>query len=232
MVDFTFNDNFIYTHDNPYHEKLAEFSHFVLRDDEAEKFKGRWLKEVFQNDFPIIAEIGTGYGEFMTEYCTDHSNINFLGMDYRFKRSFQLAKKLAKSSIKNFRYLRARGERIHHIFEESEVDNIFYFFPDPWPKKKQQKKRLFQQQFLENAYRVLRPGGEFYIKTDHDDYAKWMLEIIAKQNLFELIFHSKDLRLEFPEHFLARYITKFEKIFISQNVKIKAIVLKSKKGPA
>ncbi|HLE12855.1 MAG: tRNA (guanosine(46)-N7)-methyltransferase TrmB [Bdellovibrionales bacterium RIFOXYD12_FULL_39_22] len=230
MVDFTFNDDFVYTHDNPYHEKLAEFSHFVLRDKEAEKFKGRWRQEVFANGRPIVAEIGSGHGDFMAAYCSDHKEINFLGMDFRFKRSFQIAKKLAQLSLSNFRYLRARGERLNYMFAESEIDSLFYFFPDPWPKRKQQKRRLFQEHFLETAYKVLRPGGEIFIKTDHDGYAEWMMEIIAKQQLFELTFFSNDLRGEFPEHFLSQYITKFEKIFIGQNMKIKAFVLKSKKG--
>ena len=54
-------------------------------------------------------------------------------------------------------------------------------------------------------------------------------EIEKVTDKFELILESKDLRVEFPEHFLAKYTTGFEKIFLTQGIQIKAFVLKSKK---
>ena len=115
------------------------------------------------------------------------------------------------------------------MFEENELDGIFYFFPDPWPKTKHNKKRLIQEPFLKSANKCLRPGGIFYIKTDHDDYAAWMEREIKKCDLFEILLESKDLRAEHPEHLLAKYTTGFEKIFLEQGIKIKAFVLRSKK---
>jgi tRNA (guanine-N(7)-)-methyltransferase len=139
--NFCYRADFKYTHDNPYHDKLAVFDSFVLRDEEAESNVGKW-KQMFQNNQPLEVEIGTGYGEFMMEYCQKNPEINFIGLDHRFKRSFGVAKKLDKLEHKNFRYLRARGERIEFMFDESEVQSIFYFFPDPWPKTRHHKKRL------------------------------------------------------------------------------------------
>ena len=230
IMDITYTDKFTYTHDNPYHTKLDDFSDFVLRDHDAEKHLGDWNKLVFKNNLPIKLEIGTGYGHFMTEFCKKYTDVNFIGMDYRFKRSFQLAKKLSQLPVKNFKYLRAKGERIHFIFNESEINTIFYFFPDPWPKNRHTKKRLFQPYFLENAYKVLEEGGEIYIKTDHDEYAKWMNLVINQSSQFSLKFYSEDLHQNHPEHFLAQNVTKFEHIFLKQGIKIKAFVLKSNKG--
>lgn len=230
MVDNSYKEGFKYKHENPYHDKLEAFADFVMRDDEAEVHRGNWNKDVFKKDGPLFLEIGSGAGHFMIDYCQDHPEHHFVGLDYRFKRSFQLAKKLATIENKNFRYLRAKGERIEFIFSENELDGIFYFFPDPWPKARHNKKRLFQKPFLEAAFRSLKPGGIFYVKTDHDGYAEWMKEEIEKvTDKFELILESKDLRVEFPEHFLAKYTTGFEKIFLTQGIKIKAFVLKSKK---
>jgi tRNA (guanine-N7-)-methyltransferase len=229
MVDHSFKEDFKYKHDNPYHDRLGEFSDFVLRDHEAESFKSNWNRDVFKRDGKLFLEIGTGAGHFMIDYCTDHPEDHFVGLDYRFKRSFYLAKKLSQLEFKNFRYLRAKGERIEFLFEENELDGIFYFFPDPWPKTRHHKKRLLQVPFLASAYKVLRPGGIFYIKTDHDDYAEWMEREIKASGLFEVILQSKDMRTEFPEHFLSHYKTGFEKIFIEQGIKIKSFVLKSKK---
>lgn len=229
MVDYSFKEDFKYKHENPYHDRLGEFGDFVLRDHEAEAFKGLWNTDVFKREGNLFLEIGTGGGHFMIDYCSDHPLDNFVGLDYRFKRSFYLAKKLAALEFKNFRYLRAKGERVEFMFGENELDGIFYFFPDPWPKTKHNKKRLIQGHFLESAYKVLKPGAIFYIKTDHDDYAAWMEREIKKCGLFDVLLESKDLRAEHPEHLLSKYTTGFEKIFLEQGIKIKAFVLKSKK---
>ncbi len=223
--DKSYVKEFTYTHKNPYHDRLEEFAEFVLRDEEAEKFQGLWIKDVFKRPTPIHVEIGSGFGHFMLAYCEDHPEISFVGMDYRFKRSYQLASKLERHPHKNFRYLRAKGERIEFMFGEKEVDAIHYFFPDPWPKTRHHKKRLFQEPFLKAAHKILKPGGKIFIKTDHDGYADWMRSRIEKTTLFKCSLNTIDLHLEAPEHFLAQYKTKFEKIFIKQSVKIKAFVL-------
>lgn len=216
-----------YAKDNPYHDKLKAFEAFVMRDEEAEIHRGKW-REVFGNEQSLNVEIGTGYGEFMLEWCGNNPTENFVGLDHRFKRSFHLAKKLDKITNKNFRYLRGRGERLEFIFGEQEVSNIFYFFPDPWPKTRHFKKRLFQKPFLDAAYKVLKPKGTLWVKTDHDGYFDWMLNELKNETRFEIVLKSHDLRREHPEHFLAAYTTKFEKIFLSQGTLIKALELKKK----
>jgi tRNA (guanine-N7-)-methyltransferase len=227
--DAAFQESFEYSHDNIYHEKLEIFDEFVLRDDEGENFSGSWNEKVFKRDNDIEVEIGSGYGQFMVAHTQKNPNINFIGLDHRFKRSFTLAKRLAKLEFKNFRYLRARGERLGFLFGESEVSKVYYFFPDPWPKKRHLKKRLFQQKFLDEAYKVLKPGGELFVKTDHDGYFDWMLDEIKDEKRFSVELKTFDLHQEASDHFLSSFVTKFEKIFLKQEVKIKAMVLKSLK---
>jgi tRNA (guanine-N7-)-methyltransferase len=225
--DRAFSDDFEYTHENPYHDRLQVFSEFVMRDEESETHQNHWNQNVFKKVAPLECEIGTGYGFFMMWHTQQNPHINFVGLDHRFKRSFDLAKKLDKLAFKNFRYLRARGERLGHIFGENELSKLYYFFPDPWPKKRHHKKRLFQKRFLDEAHRVLKTQGEILIKTDHDGYFEWMLDVIKNDSRFEVVMQSFDLRTEYPEHFLASFVTKFEKIFLSKNIKIKALVLKN-----
>jgi tRNA (guanine-N7-)-methyltransferase len=226
--NFVYRNDFKYTHDNPYHDKLGVFDSFVLRDEEAESNVGKWKENIFKNQNPIEVEIGTGYGEYMMEYSQANPDKNFIGLDHRFKRSFSVAKKLDKLEHKNFRYLRARGERIEFMFAENEIESIFYFFPDPWPKNRHHKKRLFQQPFLNAAHKVLAPGGILYVKTDHDGYFEWMLNHLKDETRFEVVLQSQDLHKDHPEHFLSHYKTKFEKIFLGQGTLIKSIVLKKK----
>lgn len=229
--DRLYNEDFEYKHTNPYHDKLSEFDEFVLTDNAAEENKGKWNSEIFKKDGELCAEVGSGYGHFMLEYCEQHPETNYIGMDFRFKRSYYLAKRLSKHPYRNFRYLRARGERIEFMFNKGEVDKLFYFFPDPWPKKRHHKKRLFQAPFIEAAHKVLKTGGELFVKTDHDGYSEWMKEVIDSaetQKYFDVTLTTFDLYKDKPSHFLASFQTKFEKIFIKKGVPIKAFVLKAK----
>lgn len=220
---------FKYKHRNPYHHKLSDFDEFVIRDNETEVHQNKWNDEIFDRVAPLYLEVGSGYGHFMLEFCEQYPEVNYLGMDFRFKRSFNLARKLQKHPHQNFRFLRARGERIDYIFGDSELDGIFYFFPDPWPKRRHNKKRLFQEPFLKAAHKVLKPGGKLFIKTDHLEYAYWMEERIDQNEDFTCTLKTFDLHEHFPEHFLAKHITKFEKIFLSQGTPIKAFILENKK---
>ena len=230
MAEKTFTAQFRYRHQNPYHHRLAAFAHIVLRDHESEQYKGQWNKSVFGRQAPLCVEIGSGYGHFMLDFCKRNPSVNFVGLDYRFKRSFNLAKKLSKSGLGNFRYLRARGERIDFQFGENEVDRIFSFFPDPWPKKRHHKKRLFQMAFLEKAYTVLKPGGRMFVKTDHEGLAQWIFDVIEGSPLFAKELTTFDLRAEHPSHFLSQFTTKFERIFVDQGQAIKGFVMRSTKG--
>ncbi len=227
--DRVYSEVFQYTHKNPYHQKLAQFDDFVLRDEQPEEFQSVWNRDIFKRRAPLHLEIGPGYGHFMFEYASQNPHINFVGMDLRFKRGFRLAKKLASIPHRNFRFLRARAERMQWIFGESELDRIFCFFPDPWPKKRHHKKRLFQLPFLRAAHRVLRPGGCLLIKTDHAGYAEWMIEKIKSQAWFQVKFQTFDLWKDGLGHSLARFQTKFEKIFLQQGTPIKAFELVSQK---
>lgn len=229
MVDHSYLENFKYKHRNPYHEKLKEYSEFVMRDEEAEVFQGKWNDAVFKRKAPLEVEVGAGYGHFMREYCQNNPHVNFIGLDYRFKRSYELCRKLEKLDISNYRYLRAKGERIGFLFDESEVDTLYYFFPDPWPKKRHNKKRLFQAPFLESAWKVLRPGGKMFIKTDHDIYFEWMCDVLKNQDHFTVKMQTADLLNEQADHFLASFQTKFEKIFLKQGTNIKGFELVSNK---
>lgn len=225
-INHSFLKNFQYKHDNPYDEGLGLFEPFVLRDLEGEQHKGLWNKNVFKNQAPLHVEIGTGFGHFMLNFCEKNPFVNFVGLDYRFKRSFQLAKRLSQMKTSNFRYLRAKGERIGHLFGESEIQALYYFFPDPWPKNRHHKKRLFQPFFLEQAFHCLTEDGEFFIKTDHLKYFQWMLEVLKECPFFTIQLQTFDLHREFPNHFLSQNPTKFEKIFLEKECPIKALVLK------
>jgi tRNA (guanine-N7-)-methyltransferase len=220
--------------DNPYNDRLKIFDDFVMLDLNCEIYRGKWKNEVFQNQKPLHVEIGTGFGEFMHEFCLNHPDLSYVGMDYRFKRGFDLARRLAQIKVKNFKYLRASAARLTSMFAPEEVNTLHYYFPDPWPKFRHHKRRLFQKPFLDMCSEILAPGGALLVKTDHDEYFQWMLEHFAeyeKENQsLSIIFKTFDLHneetLPVEAHFFKDYKTKFEKMFMDRKTPIKAMVIK------
>lgn len=225
-LSHTLKADFQYRHRNPYHERPRNYGQFVLLDREGEQFPGRWQRGVFKNRHPIAVEMGPGHGHFMLKYCRHNPSRNFVGIDYRFKRSFQLAKKIHRHGLCNVRYQRARGEWPHFIFGPEEVERIFCFFLGPWPKSRHHKKRLLHPTFLDSIHWVLRPGGEWFIKTDHDEYTSRIVRPLEGDPRWSVELATADLRTEYPGHFLSAYRTKFEKIFLSQGIPIKAWILR------
>lgn len=226
-MERVFDKDFEYTHKNPYDDKLArEGLGIALRDKESEALQGQWRKELNLKDNSILSlEIGSGFGHFLQQYSQSHPSEGFIGLDHRFKRTYQLVKKLKKCEIQNFRYLRARAERLEYLFAEEELDQIFYFFPDPWPKSRHHKKRLIQKSYLPILWSRLKEDGVVFIKTDHPHYFEWMVDIF-KDGPFQHELLTRDLYKDYSDHFLASFQTKFEKIFLSQGTKINALVLR------
>jgi tRNA (guanine-N7-)-methyltransferase len=220
---------------NPYHVKLQQFENFVYLDDQAEHFKGQWKNSVFKNTLPLVVEIGVGYGDFMMNYCQQNPNTNYIGMDIRFKRSFGVAKKCDQQKLQNLRFLRAQGQRIPWLFDTQEIDQLFCFFPDPWPRAKQFKKRIFQRDLIQHLSKIIKPTGTLLFKTDHKDMFEWTLNEISHCENVDILWktfdlyqdynHVQDAKIKELLTPMVTFQTKFEKIFLQQNTPIKALIL-------
>ncbi|MDH4468613.1 MAG: tRNA (guanosine(46)-N7)-methyltransferase TrmB [Bacteriovoracaceae bacterium] len=219
--------------ENPYKSKILDFQDFVFTHDQSSLYQGNWNEKIFKNTNPIKLEIGSGYGDFMMSYSKNYDHCNFIGLDFRIKRSFFLAKKL--ESLKNdslpyfdFRFLVVNAENLNQYFGPQEISEVFYFFPDPWPKKRHHRRRLFQKKFLMNLHPLLREGAKVWVKTDDDSYYQWMLDEVQKSNeIFKIFFQTENIYQEshFIEerNFLCQFPTKFEKLFLEQSKTIKAL---------
>ena len=72
------------------------------------------------------------------------------------------------------------GELLHWRIPDGIIDVLHLYFPDPWPKPRHHKRRMVSDRFLGDVHRVLRPGGELRVVTDHADYWSWMEEHFAR----------------------------------------------------
>lgn len=210
---------------NPYDEKLSTFEQ-VFKDPEALYIKNYW-NQYFQNSLPITLEIGTGFGGFAVQYMEKNLHKeNFIGLDYRFKRSFKLMNKLQNNTLSNYAFLSTNASKIPSFFGLEEIHKAFLFFSDPWPKKRHAKHRLCQDWFFNLLHPLLKKNALIYIKTDNTDY----FSFIQNQSFpgYSIIFKTENLYAETSFDLNLSIKTDFEKFFLEEGQSIKAMILEKK----
>lgn len=138
----------------------------TLENDDFE-WKGRW-KSFFNNDHPIVVELGCGKGEYSVGLAKEFPQKNFIGIDIKGARFWRGAKTALEEKMQNVAFVRTQIELIESIFDPSEVDEIWITFPDPQLKFKRTKHRLTNPSFLKKYKHILKPKGKVHLKTDSD----------------------------------------------------------------
>ena len=154
------------------------------------KLKGKWGKEVFGNDNPIIVELGCGKGEYTIALAEMFPDKNFIGVDIKGARLWRGAKYAKENNLKNVAFLRTRIEFINSIFAENEISGIWITFADPQLNKA--RKRLTGTMFLERYRKLLTPNGIINLKTDSRFLHEYTLASV-KANNFNLIEANNDI---------------------------------------
>ena len=153
---------------------------FYSKDDDL---KGNW-STVFNNQNPIVLELGCGAGEYTVALAKHYPKRNFIGIDIKGARIWKGAKSAIEEDLDNVRFLRTKVDFVTKFFGENEVDEIWLTFSDPQPKKP--KKRLTSNLFIDRYLKFLKPNGVVHLKTDSDLLYDFTLEEI-KSNGFELL---------------------------------------------
>ena len=103
------------------------------------KLKGKWNKQAFKNDNPIVLELGCGKGEYSIGLAKKNTKKNYVGIDIKGARFWKGAKDAKDNGLKNVYFVRCQIELILQIFEENEISEIWITFPDPQIKSKREK---------------------------------------------------------------------------------------------
>lgn len=153
-------------------EQNSSFSNVIqpTRDELIEgkfEFKGKW-RSYFNNENPIVVELGCGKGEYTVALAQRNTSKNFIGVDIKGARLWRGAKTALEKNLENVAFLRTQIELIDLIFSENEVDEIWITFPDPQIKYKRTKHRLTNKAFLQKYKFVLKDKGVINLKTDSE----------------------------------------------------------------
>ena len=135
---------------------------------------------------PLEVEIGTGKARFLLEAARRQAAHDFLGIELSLSYYRICRERIGRSGAGNVRIVRADGRRfVEAALPASSVHTFHIYFPDPWPKKRQKKRRLLDGVFLEILARRLEPGGLVRIATDHPDYGSWIDPVLETVALLE-----------------------------------------------
>ena len=143
------------------------------------------LKEIFPTSQKIIMEIGFGMGEATAIIAKNNPNNAYIAVDVHPPGIGKLLGRIVDNELKNLRVIE---DDVHivlpHMFEDESFDAIHLYFPDPWPKKKHNKRRIVNEGFLSLIHPKLKKGGYIHIATDWVPYAISIQEVFAASSLF------------------------------------------------
>lgn len=138
------------------------------------------LDAEFGRHAPHVLEIGCGMGETTAIIATAHPGNDYLGIEVHTPGVGSLLKEIATRELTNLRVIQHDAvEVVRDMIPSGSLAGIHVFFPDPWPKKRQQKRRLIQPDFVALLASRLAPAGYLHCATDWEDYANQILAVLG-----------------------------------------------------
>jgi tRNA (guanine-N7-)-methyltransferase len=143
-----------------------------------------FVDEVWGNNHPLIVEIGTGQGENIVAAAQSRPEKNFLAVEVYDPGVAHTMLLAGKSGLSNLRIAQINAPELLESGEDGVVEEVWTFFPDPWPKMRHHKRRIVQPELASNVHRVLRQGGVWRLATDIEDYALHVHEVMDGRDDF------------------------------------------------
>jgi tRNA (guanine-N7-)-methyltransferase len=166
------------------------------------------LEAVFGRKAPLVLEIGFGMGDSLLEMAKNEPENDFIGIEVHPPGVGKLINTAGKEGVKNLRvYMADAMDVLEDCIPDASIDRLQLYFPDPWHKKKHNKRRILQPAFVQKLRPKLKLGGIFHMATDWQAYAEHMLEVMNAAEGFSNTLAQGDYAAR-PDY---RPETKFER---------------------
>jgi tRNA (guanine-N7-)-methyltransferase len=148
--------------------------------------RARGWAAIFAGDVPeplrLVLEIGFGRGEFLIDLARRASEVGHIGVELSWKRVLKMARRLARTELRNVRLVHASAEALlAEAIAPASLEAVWINFPDPWPKKRHQRRRLVQPPLVAALAERLRAGGTLQLATDDRAYAEHIDAVLAAE---------------------------------------------------
>ena len=129
------------------------------------------FEKLFGNTNPVVLEIGSGKGRFLIGTAMERPDLNVIGIEKSLHYHRVIRDRVLKRGLRNVRLINHDAFLVlQRMVPDASLDEIHIYFPDPWPRKKEQKRRIIRPEVLEEMRRVLVDDGSGIYVTDHRDY--------------------------------------------------------------
>ena len=191
--------------------------------------KGSW-RSLYPQARELWVEIGCGKGKFTVETAQANPDILLIAIE-RCREAMVMAMEKARDmGLKNVFFVSLDADRIDEFFADDEIELLYINFCDPWPRKKNAKRRLTYHTFLEKYKKVLKLGGQIHFKTDNANLFAWSLPEMESCFL-ELRNVTDDLHANGPVGIMTGYEEKFYALGTPIH-RVEAVVVTKQPRPA
>ncbi|MBC8481370.1 MAG: tRNA (guanosine(46)-N7)-methyltransferase TrmB [Planctomycetes bacterium] len=158
-------------------KKLIDYTNVSLKEEQLpEKID---FSTIFGRKSAVHIEIGSGKGTFLLAEAQAYPQIDFLGIEWASRYCRLAVDRLGRWKTENVRLIRTEAASfLADRLQEKTIDCFHIYFPDPWPKKRHNKRRFFNDKNLELLLTRLKPKGVIKFVTDHSDYFQQVTGVI------------------------------------------------------
>jgi tRNA (guanine-N7-)-methyltransferase len=139
------------------------------------------LREIFGNGHPVVLEIGSGKGRFLLATAMERPELNLIGIEKSLHYHRLINERVRKRGLGNVRLINHDAFLVlRDMIPDASLAEIHIYFPDPWPRKREQKRRIIRPDVLREIDRVLIAGGSGVYVTDHREYFEAAAPVLAE----------------------------------------------------
>lgn len=167
-----------------------------------------WAK-LFGRKAPLLLEIGVGNGEFLVWLAQRHPDANCVGVEIAREFLLKACNRVKATGLTNVRLVPMEGSKaLSRLFAPDSLTALYLNFPDPWHKKRHQKRRLVDEAFAWLLASRLHLGGQFMMVTDYEPYACEAVTSFLRCPMYAPLWETP-MRSELPDHYATKYARKW-----------------------
>lgn len=166
---------------------MSDYDSFISNKTARINALADWFSGLSVPPEGLILELGCGHGHYLAAYAAEHPHAFCLGVDLLSRRIALARNKARKRGLANLAFLKADAAELFTAMPGTiRVRKFFILFPDPWPKRRQSKRRLLQHSLLDAMAAHAAPGAQLHFRTDHEAHFTWTTGQLEAHPLWQI----------------------------------------------